>query len=149
MDQIMAMVIVATATYGIYRLFELIVRRRERLAIIEKISEGIDPAALMGQLDLPNKNEKKYYGSVGSWAIRIGLLLIGVGLGVTIAAVIDLLAVAPSSADERAFYEFRNTLSILYPACAAIFGGVGLVIAYFIERKEYRKEQDKPKELQQ
>lgn len=144
----MAMVVVATIAYAIYRLFELFIRRRERLAIIEKVSEGIDPATLMGQLDLPNKNEKRYYGSVGSWSIRIGLLLIGVGLGVTIAAIIDLLSVAPPSADERAFYEFRNTLSILYPACAAIFGGIGLVIAYFIERKEYRKGQNKLEESQ-
>lgn len=141
MDQIMAMFIVATATYGIYRLFELFVRRRERLSIVEKISEGIDPNVLKGSFNLcSNKGNSGY---VGSWAIRIGLLLVGVGLGVAIAAIIDLLSVAPPSADERAFYEFRNTISILYPACAAIFGGIGLVIAYFIERKEYRKEQNK------
>ena len=89
----------------------------------------------------PNKSSVNNY--VTSWAIRVGLLLVGVGLGVAIVAVIDLLAVAPPSADERAFYEFRNTISILYPACAAIFGGIGLVIAYLIERKESRKDQNK------
>lgn len=142
MDQIMAMVIVATIAYAIFRLFELFARRRERLAFIEKISEGIDPNLLKGQLDMsPNKSNVNNY--VTSWAIRVGLLLVGVGLGVAIVAVIDLLAVAPPSADERAFYEFRNTISILYPACAAIFGGIGLVIAYFIERKDSKKEQDK------
>jgi len=145
MEQIMAMVIVGTVTYGIYRLFELFVRRRERLAVIEKISEGIDSNVLKGSSNLFN-NKSVIYNYSGSWAIRIGLLLVGVGLGVTIAAIIDLLSVAPPSADESAFHEFRNTISILYPACAAIFGGIGLVIAYFVERKENRKEQNKLEE---
>jgi hypothetical protein len=142
MKDIMVMIVVATISYAIYRLFELYARRRERLAVIEKISEGIDPDVLKGSFNCTTANKGIINNQAGSWAIRIGLLLVGVGLGVALAAIIDLLVVAPSGIDGRVFHEFRNTVSILYPAFAAIFGGTGLIIAYFIERKEYRKERN-------
>lgn len=137
MREIMAVVIVATIALTIYRLFELFARRKERMAMIEKLSLGVDPQSLRTQLNLPLYSNDYNYGS---WAIRIGLLLIGVGVGVVVATVVDLFAVAPSTINERMFNEFRNTISILYPACAAIFGGLGLVIAYFIEKKQAKKD---------
>lgn len=121
-------------------MFELFARRRERLAFIEKISEGDGAESAEGQLDMsPNKSNVNNY--VTSSDIRVGLLLVGVGLGVAIVAVTNFsVAVAPPSADEELSMSFVNHYtSILYPACAAIFGGIGLVIAYFIERKDSKK----------
>ena len=135
MEMIGIVCVVGIITYGVYRLFELYARRRERMAMIEKLSSGIDPQILSNPLTI-----QKYRDiSVGSWAIRIGLLLVGVGLGVVIATVVDLLAVPPANTDSPLFHEFRNTISVLYPACAAVFGGLGLVIAYFIEQKNEKK----------
>jgi len=138
MHEIMAMVIVATITYGIYKLFELFARRKERMAMIEKLSSGIDPQLANNPLKRPVIRIENY----GSWAIRVGLLLVGVGLGVAIATIVDLVVAPPSQNlhDGRVFYEFRNTISILYPACAAIFGGIGLVVAYFVEKKHDKKD---------
>ncbi|WP_029904197.1 DUF6249 domain-containing protein [Prevotella sp. 10(H)] len=131
MEMIGIVSIIAIITLGIYRLFELFARRKERMAVIEKLSVGIDPEVLRNQFKMPVYKEL----TSGSWAIRVGLLLIGVGLGVVIAAIVDLLAVPPVETNDRVFYEFRNTISVLYPACAAVFGGIGLVIAYFVEKK--------------
>lgn len=137
MNEIMAMVVVGIITYGIYKLFELFVRRKERMAMIEKLSAGIDPQIFNNQLN-PIKIPivKEFINN--SWAIRIGMLLMGVGLGVLIATIVDLSVLPPH--DSRAYYDFRRTIDILYPACAAVFGGIGLVIAYFIEKKDAKKD---------
>ena len=135
MNDLAPMVVVSVMSFFTYKIFELYARRKERMAIIEKLSNGIDPQILKSQFSMPVYKD----GNYGSWAIRIGLLLVGVGLGVVIAAIVDLLAVAPSADNRELFYEFRNTISVLYPACAAVFGGLGLVIAYFIENKNDKK----------
>ncbi len=136
MHNLAPILVVAIMALAVYKIFELFVRRSERMAMIEKLSSGIDPQNLLNQLKMPIYQGPSYT----SWAIRIGLLLVGVGLGVAIAAIVDLLAVAPTgSYDDWAFREFRETISILYPACASIFGGIGLVIAYFIEKKDNKK----------
>lgn len=131
MEEIMAMVIVATIAYAIYKLFELFARRKERMAMIEKISTGIDPQMFAGTMNTFTwKNQ-----SDNAWAVRIGLLLIGVGLGVILATIVDLnIDIATSQ------YRHRNAMDILYPASAALFGGIGLLIAYFIEKKDNKSD---------
>lgn len=136
MEAIMAVAIVGIISFTIYRLFELYARRKERLSIIEKFSSGIDPEVLKNQFSLPLY--KDINNGYGSWAIRIGLLLVGIGLGVIIAAIIDLLAVPPVT-DGHLFYEFRHTIDVLYPSFAAVFGGLGLVIAYIVEKKDAKR----------
>lgn len=137
MQEIMAMVIVATIAYAIYKLFELFARRKERMAMIEKLSAGLDPQLLQNQLS-PIKIPVYRDLMSNSWAIRIGLLLMGVGLGIIIAIVVDL-AISPYNGDRELYYQYQRTIDILYPSCAAVFGGVGLVIAYFVEKKDNRK----------
>jgi len=119
----------------VYKVFELFVRRSERIAMIEKLSSGLEPQILKTRLNLPSYQTDNY----SSWAIRIGLLLVGIGLGIVVAAVIDLLAVPPAISEGQLFHEFRHTISVLYPAFATLFGGLGLVIAYFIEKKSWKK----------
>lgn len=134
MKEISLTIVFTVITYGVYRLFELFVRRKERMAIIEKLSQ-IDPG-------VPNSNLKLsiFTESNGStWAIRIGLLLLGIGLGVATATIAELAIVAPYEPDSQLYHQYRNTIVALYPACAAMFGGLGLVFAYFIEKKQEEK----------
>lgn len=140
MNEIMAMVVVGIITYGIYKLFELFVRRKERMAMIEKLAAGIDPQIFNNQFNPVRIPIVKEFIN-NSWAIRIGMLLMGVGLGVIIATIVDLSVLPPlvSGDDSRAYYDFRRTIDILYPACAAVFGGIGLIVAYFIEKKDAKK----------
>ena len=117
----------AIITLGIYKIFELFVRRNERMAMIEKLSTSYDPQLLKEGLKIrfdTNNNS--------SWAIKIGLLLVGIGLGVIVASVVDLSA--PS-------HDRWDAINSLYPACASFFGGLGLVIAYFIERKDNKNKE--------
>lgn len=130
MSDLIPMVVTGTITLGIYKIFELFVRRNERLSMIEKLSV-IDPEILKNGINFPayKSNNKS------SWPIRFGLLLLGVGLGVIIATVIDLSTAIPTNYEGTLIYRSSNSVETLYPSCAAVFGGIGLIIAYFVERK--------------
>ena len=54
MDFISVPLVVGIVCAGIYGLFELFVRKRERLAIIEKIGDKLDASAFDGKLGLPH-----------------------------------------------------------------------------------------------
>ena len=82
---------------------------KERMAMIEK---GTAPG------DLTFKNNSK-------WAIKVGLLAIGAGLGLLIGNLLD-----------RAL----DMEDVAYFSMIAIFGGAGLVVAHYISKKEEENE---------
>lgn len=87
---------------------------KERMAMIEK---GIDIGAVKAQPQ-PYKNLK--------W----GLLLIGAGLGLFLAFVLDQTIFKITDG-------LNNDKNVpIYFALIAIFGGLGLFISYLIEKKE-------------
>lgn len=83
---------------------------REKMAMIER---GMDPRAYKAQ-PAPYKNLK--------W----GLLLVGAGLGLFLAFVLD----------RTVFNNIGEENPSIYFALIAIFGGAGLVISYRVEKKE-------------
>lgn len=95
--------------------------KRERLAMIER---GMDPRRYKPQ-SAPFQNLK--------W----GLLLIGAGLGLFLAYVLDNTVFNKLNEMDR-----DNNVAI-YFALIAIFGGLGLFLSYRIEKKEADKEKDK------
>lgn len=134
MNELAPTVICISVVYAIYRLFELFVRRKERMAIIEKImSNPIDMSQFNNHLNLPLFSNKNV-----SWPIRIGLLLVGIGIGVTIASIVDI----NMSFDGEQGWQMRSAIASLYVACIATFGGLGLIAAYFIERKHNKKDSE-------
>jgi hypothetical protein len=82
---------------------------REKMAMIER---GMDPRAYKAQ-PAPYKNLK--------W----GLLLMGAGLGLFFAFVLD-----------KTIFHVGEDNPAIYFALIAIFGGGGLVLSYKIEKKE-------------
>lgn len=84
--------------------------KREKLSMIER---GMDPRSYKPQ-SAPYQNLK--------W----GLLLIGSGIGLFLAFILDHTIFR--FMDDEAFF--------LYVALIAIFGGAGLVLSYRIEKKE-------------
>lgn len=84
--------------------------KREKLAMIER---GMDPRRYKPQ-SAPFQNLK--------W----GLLLIGAGLGLFLASVLDRTLFKASMDNNEA----------IYASLVAIFGGLGLFISYLIEKKE-------------
>lgn len=125
---------------GIYSLFELFVRKKERLSIIEKIGDKLDASAFEGKLSLPNYSMKRYSFS----SLKISLFLSGIGLGMIVGFFIFhglLYQVATGD------YSLRHeTGGIIYGACMLLFGGLGLFISFLIESHLIQKEKEKEKE---
>ena|ERR1035437_2500970 len=102
--------------YGIVRLG---IRKKERLMLIQA---GLDPATF-------DKSEKTSLSTV-----KLGMLLIAVGLGILIANIIVKFGVMDRDA---------TVFSLVF-----LFGGSSLLISYFLEKKQLKDqlaaEKEKP-----
>ncbi|MDR1631987.1 MAG: hypothetical protein LBR97_03770 [Dysgonamonadaceae bacterium] len=120
--------VVGFSVLGTYKIIELFVRRKERLAIIEKFTslnfESEKP------IRLPNLLFEKQDSA--SWPLRISLLLMGIGLGAICA--IFLHSYYASISDSW------NPTELIVLASIAFFGGIGLFIAFLIELKQKNKQ---------
>lgn len=140
MGGIVAIFIVGIVTWGIYRMFELFARRKERMAIIEKLgsqAHSVDIEGSLNQILFSVRHDNS------SWALRISLLLIGIGLGALIAFFIQHTIIAdfpmPGDSDWHIRNEVNEIKAILNLSCIAIFGGAGLLTAYLIENKKSKE----------
>ena len=127
MDFIMVPAVIGIITLGIYKLFELFVRKKERLIIIDKIGDKLTPDILNGKIDF-STNIPKFSFS----ALKFGCLFMGFGIGLLVA-----FAVHYNFADfvENAYY----LRSAVYGSCVLLFGGLGLLIAFIVELKVSKK----------
>lgn len=110
MEDILPIFIVAIVFGFTYATVLLFVRRKERMTLIEK---GADASLLV------SKSNFNFY------ALKLGLLFIGVAIGLILGAT---LVEMTTLNDEAAYF------SMIF-----LFGGIGLVISHFLEKKE-RKE---------
>lgn len=84
-------------------------KNRERMAMIEK---GVNPQDFLAK----PKSRSNTFGII-TW----GLLLVGVGLGLFFGSILEAYT---DIQEEPAYF-----------GCALLFGGLGLVLAYFITKK--------------
>lgn len=84
MDFIITPLVTFIVFASIYGLFELFVRRRERMAIIEKLGDKLDPSMIAGKLNVGMLGGRRFSFS----ALKIASLMIGIGLGFLIGFVI-------------------------------------------------------------
>lgn len=134
MDFIMIPAIFGILTVGFYKLFELFVCKKERLAIIEKMGEKFSPDMLENKINLPS------VGNVSFSALKFGCLFMGLGLGLLMAYLICTTTIenyATPNADWG--WEVRQTVSVIYGACVLLFGGIGLLSAFLVELKISKK----------
>jgi hypothetical protein len=86
-------------------------KTRENMAMIEK---GMNP--------------KQYANRPAPFkSLKNGLLFFGAGLGLLVASLVDTA---------KNFHDDNHNVS-LYFACIAIGGGLGLIVSYIIEKKEW------------
>jgi hypothetical protein len=94
----------------VYGIVHLNVRKKERMMLIQA---GLDPETF-------EKNAKSSLTSV-----KLGMLLVAVGLGILLANIIVKFSVM----DHDAAY-----FSLVF-----LFGGISLVVSYFMERKQIKE----------
>ena len=134
MSNLVPILIVGFVILGIYRLVELFARRKERMAIIEKLGEQIKLSGANVDLNLPLFQPSKSMSN-SNWALKISLLLIGIGIGMLVGYVLEFAATGGDFANYSSNWNFQRNIEVVYFASVAIFGGIGLLAAYFIERK--------------
>ena len=128
LDFIMLPTVIGIIVLGIYKLFELFVRKKERLIIIDKIGDKLTPDVLNGKIDFSANIPNLSFS-----ALKFGCLLMGLGLGLLVA-----FAVHYNFADF--IYSSYTMQTTVYGACVLLFGGLGLLIAFIIELKIGKKQ---------
>lgn len=131
MDFIMVPIIVGIVCACIYGLFELFVRRKERLSIIEKIGDGLKPSVFESKIGLP-----RFPADFSFSSLKVGCLLSGIGLGL----LVSFLITVSINANKLDCWERWDLLSSVYGASVLLFGGIGLIIAFIIEMKLSKRE---------
>ena len=130
MDFITIPLVVGTITLGIYKLFELFVCKKERIAMIEKLADKLNTGEINSNLSL-NLNYSRSRFTFGS--LKSGLLMLGIGLGLLVA-----FFICTNSRN----WDVERQASIVYGACVLLFGGAGLLTAFLIEMKIHKKEKE-------
>lgn len=130
MDFISIPVTFGIGAFAFYKLIELFVRKKERLLILEKISQ-------LENVNTENLNLTRLFGEGKMFksqfmSLRIGSLLMGLGLGLLVGFIIVSTSYGNIS---NVSYEMRETMSVIYGASTLLFGGLGLVIGFLVEIK--------------
>ena len=131
MDFIMVPLVIGIITLGIYKLFELFVRKQERLTVIDKIGDKLDPSFLQNAIP----NPIRFFGHISTGALKAGCLLVGVGLGLLVGLFI-IRSIYPSveiMLDRKGY--FREIASIVFGSSVLLFGGISLLVAFFVEMR--------------
>jgi hypothetical protein len=124
--------------FFIYMIFELFARKDERIRLIEKMGQSlgpIDSSVLKSQFStlLPSFSKKSFT------ALRMGCLLVGLGLGLLIGLFLCLYIRNTFVFEHN--WERDSLYSVAYGAPVLIFGGIGLITSYLIERKDIKKDE--------
>ena len=124
-------------TYGIYKLFELIICRKERIMIIEKLDSIVcanmpDMGAIFG----------KYNGTNISFSsLRIGSVMLGMGLGLLLGFFLSLACTHQlAEYSEMVNCSPRFLQGLVIGGSVLCCGGLGLIISYIIERNTQNKD---------
>jgi hypothetical protein len=134
MDFIAVPLVVGMITLGIYKLFELFVRKKERLSIIDKLGDKLDISVMQQKVSLPVRVE----GQSNFGTLKVACLLLGVGLGLLIGYFICISSIAGYHS-ENWNYTVSQSIGVIYGASVLLFGGVGLLVAFLVEMSYLKK----------
>lgn len=124
MGYIIAPFIVGMICATIYGLFELFARRKERIAIIEKLAEGKTFGQIEGKIDL------SFNRSYSFWGLRGGCLMLGLGVGLILGITITDRTLGLSG---DIGWRMREIQDVIYGGSVLLCGGIGLLLAFLIE----------------
>jgi len=133
MEMIGVPLIVWICVSGVYGLFELYARRKERLVIIERMGDKLDSSLLDRQFSGMNFAIKSFS------SLKIGCLLIGLGLGLLVGLWIHAAILSNSYYTNMDSWRIRDLAGVAYGASVLLFGGIGLLVSFLIETKMDKK----------
>ena len=133
MEELMIVANVAIVVGVIYKLFELFVGRKERMMLIEKLPVEALTDEKQKNIGLSLFNLGGNMFPMSSSSLRLGCLLIGLGLGLLTGYCIILNSQPEYFASDMASRPVRETVSIIYGASVLLGGGIGLIVAFVIE----------------
>lgn len=136
MDFILVPLVVGIVTLGVYKLFELFVRKKERLMLIEKFGDRLDLGDLKERFSIP-LSPIRFNFSFSS--LKGGCLMLGIGLGLLIAFFICCYAFPNYVVGGDRAWEIQSQASVVYGSCVLLFGGIGLISAFLIEMHIHNK----------
>lgn len=134
MEFISIPVVVAIISLSLYKFFELIVCRSERRSIIEKLpADALLDYLKNAHLGLPLRFNASGPRPLGfpTAALRIGCLMVGIGLGMIASFVL------------RICFDGRYCGQMTEGGTVLLFGGLFLLIAFFIEWGLVRRQERK------
>jgi hypothetical protein len=131
-----APLIVWICVSGVYSLFELYARRKERMYLYERLGDRIDAETVKGKIGLPLFIRPSFPSFSG---LKIGCLLVGVGLGLMVGLFFNIQLLIQSEINGWRFHEL---LGVSYGAPVMFFGGAGLIIAFLVEKKTTGQNRD-------
>lgn len=132
MDFILIPLVFAVITFGLYAIFELIIRRKERLSIIEKVDNKFEPA---DALNFRGVIGYKSSNGLSFGILRISGFLLGIGIGLIsgIYFMKYVLEVNIFTYSDNIPWWTRNIIETILGASTMIGGGLGLLIVFLIE----------------
>lgn len=139
MDFITIPLVVGIITLGIYKLFELFARRKERLSLIEKIGTQLDASVMDQKLSFPvyHVETLRSFGT-----LKVACLLLGVGLGLLVGYFICLVSF-PGYNQHNWDYGMSQITGVVFGASVLLFGGLGLLVAFLVEIHHAKKSPEK------
>lgn len=135
MNALSNVAIVAVIFITCYKLLEVLIKRKERLNIIDKLSEvsKIDNSNVLDLLNGWGSNMRS-----GKFiSLRIGCALMGIGLGILVAFI--FVRINFGFVNGSTDWYVRDIISSIYGASTMLFGGLALILCYIIERKEHER----------
>lgn len=134
MNFIMVPLVTGIVTLGIYKFFELLICRRERREIIGKLEPGslIDylklvPMGLRTGATIRTASETA--PGIPARALKAGCLLLGLGAGLLFGFMLTRITEIQS----------YDTRSAVYGGSVLVFGGLGLIVSFIVERALSRR----------
>ena len=135
--------------FFIYKWFELIILKKERMNIIQRLEgESLFEYANRIPIGLGRGNasgadavcaEKIHPVQPQAKALRWGMLLVGIGLG-AVTSIFFAYDIDWQSISET--YRAHSLLEFFVGAWVVLCGGLGLVLAFVVERALYKKKEE-------
>ena len=141
-DLIITPLVFLIVAFFLYKFFELIICRKERRMIIERM----DPASLLDYAKIsglrvgggvPSESPRPRHAA--AWPLRIGAVLVGLGLGAVVGRILAA-NVCLNYSNTDIYYSNTDIVA----GCVLFMGGLGLLIAFIVEYKLYDQRDDKP-----